>query len=523
MAYPQEPAWWILFRNLPQHADRMAIRFLDHDTGAERQTLTYAELADLARRVAAGLRRAGIAPGERVAFFLPNSPEIVACYHGIWLAGAVGVPCNPSLKGSELEYQLTDSGACLLFTSPALLPVAREVAEHHGIRLVVVAAAGGDLSSAPANLHTWPEFLGDTADGGPAPVNPEHLALLLYTGGTTGLSKGAMLTHRNLVANTIQFATWYQFQEGNEVCIAAIPVCHSGGMSGVMNVPLYSGATLLLYQRFQAATVLPLIARYRVTRFFGVPTMYIAVLNLPDAGRHDLSSLRACRTNAAPLPAAVKTAFDALVGREVLVEGYGLTETSPLTHANPVHRAKAGSIGVPLPDTDACILDLQTGEPVAPGGEGELCLRGPQVMPGYWQKRKETEEAFAGGWFHTGDIARMDDEGYFYIIDRKKDVIISSGFKIWPREVEEVLYAHPAVQLAAVVGVPDDYRGEAVKAFVVPRDEHAATLNAETLIAHCRKNLAGYKVPRYMEFCSELPISGAGKMLRRVLRQRGGR
>jgi long-chain acyl-CoA synthetase len=327
-----------------------------------------------------------------------------------------------------------------------------------------------------------------------------------------------MLTHRNIVANTIQFGAWYAFEPGAETCIGVLPMFHSGGMSGAMNIPLYAGATLLILSRFRPATVAQAVQRYRATRLFGVPTMFIALLNHADSRRADYSSLRACRTNAAPLPPSVKAAFDELVGREVLVEGYGLTETSPLTHANPIRRAKPGSIGMPIADTDAKIADLVTGADRRDGEPGELLIRGPQVMKGYWNRAEETAMAMAGGWFHTGDVARMDDDGYFYIVDRTKDQINTAGFKVWPREVEEVLYTHPAVEMVAVVGVDDAYRGEAVKAFVVLKHAYRQQASTPDLLAFCQERLMPYKVPRLIEFREALPISAAGKLLRRLLR-----
>jgi long-chain acyl-CoA synthetase len=327
-----------------------------------------------------------------------------------------------------------------------------------------------------------------------------------------------MLTHWNIVANTLQFATWYAFAPGEEVSLCAIPMFHSGGMSGVMNVPLSAGATLLVVPRFVAGAVARAVGAHRVTRLFGVPTMFIALLNDAAGRAADYASLRACRTNAAPLPPSVKRAFDALVGREVLVEGYGLTETSPLTHANPVGRARAGSIGIPLPDTDARIVDLESGADVEPGQAGELLIRGPQVMRGYWNRPEDTARAIRDGWFATGDVATMDDEGYFAIVDRKKDMINTAGFKVWPREVEEVLYAHEAVKLALVIGVPDDYRGEAVKACVVVKDEHRGRVCEADLVAFCRARLTGYKVPRLVELRDSLPQTATGKLLRRALR-----
>jgi len=274
--------------------------------------------------------------------------------------------------------------------------------------------------------------------------------------------------------------------------------------------------------RFNAARAAEAVGRFRVTRLFGVPTMFIALLNDEAGRRADYSSLRACRTNAAPLPPSVKAAFDELVGRPVLVEGYGLTETSPLTHANPIDRAKPGSIGVPLPDTDARIVDLVSGADVDAGAAGELLVRGPQVMRGYWRRDDATAEVMRDGWLHTGDVAVMDGEGYFAVVDRKKDVINSAGFKVWPREVEETLYQHPAVRLAAVVGVPDDYRGEVVKAYVVLRDDHRGRVSEAEVIEFCRARLTAYKAPRVVAFRDDLPVSGAGKTLRRVLRDEGG-
>lgn len=516
LAYPQASAAWLLERCLARHADRLAVLYLDHANGDELARLTYGELYAQACALAGGLNDLGVGRGDRVALFLPNCPELIVGYYGTWLAGAAVVPCNPMYHASELSYQIGDADVGAVITSPELAATAAPVAAQRGVRLIVT----GEPSATTAHGGLpFAELLARGRGAQPRPqVSPrDDLAVLLYTGGTTGVSKGAMLTHFNIVANTVQFATWYAFEEGAERCIAALPLFHSGGFSGAMNVPLHSAATVLLMRRFTPLTVVRAVARYRATRFFGVPTMYIGVLNDAACRGYDLSSLRACRTNAAPLPVSVKHAFDALVGHEVLVEGYGLSETSPLTHANPTRAARPGSIGIPLPDTDAMVLDLTTGEALPPGVEGELAVRGPQVMRAYWNKPAETAAVLsADGWLRTGDIARMDADGYFCIVDRKKDLINTAGFKVWPREIEEVLYAHPAVKMAAVVGVPDAYRGEAVKAFVVPRDGVAPS--AAELIAYCRERLAAYKCPRAVELRDALPTSGAGKVLRRLLR-----
>ena len=503
ITYPSVPAWWLLEQSASRFADRVAIRDLDHDTLAERRSLTYDALLRAVRGAATGLREHGVGPGMRVAFCLPNSAELIIGYYATWYAGGVIVPAHPGARAGELGHQLDDAGVSLVVGPPA--SAAQDAAERRKLPFVDVAAFRAMERLEPA---------------GPGACAPDaDVAVLLYTGGTTGVPKGAMLTHRNIVANTLQFARWYAFAPGDETSFCAIPMSHSGGMSGVMNVPLSSGATLLVVPRFAASAAARAVTRYRVTRLFGVPTMFIALLDDETARAADYSSLRACRTNAAALPPSVKQAFDALVGREVLVEGYGLTETSPLTHANPVGRAKAGSIGIPLSDTDARVVDLETGADVVAGQPGELLIRGPQVMRGYWNRATETAGAMRDGWLATGDVATMDDEGYFAIVDRKKDMINTAGFKVWPREVEDAIYAHEAVKLVMVIGVPDDYRGEAVKACVVLKDGHRGRVGADDLIAFCKSRLTTYKVPRTIELRDELPISGAGKLLRRALRE----
>lgn len=517
--YPPVPAWWLLERNLERHPDRVAVRYLDHETAAEVTSLTYAALASRARALAAGLQRLDVSRGARVAVCLPNSPELIISFYGAWLAGATVVSLNPTVKESELRQQLSDASPALLIAAAGSAAVASPVATEIGIPLALTGSGG----SAGAGTLSFEALLAEDGSHFKAvDIDPdEDVAVILYTGGTTGTPKGAMLTHRNIVANTVQFSTWYDFEPGAETCIAAIPMCHSGGMSGVMNVPLYAGATLLVTPRFRPAAVAQAVERYRATRLFGVPTMFIALLQHEGGRGVDYASLRACRTNASPLPPTVKAAFDALVGREVLVEGYGLTETSPLTHANPIQRARPGSIGLPITDTDAKIIDLETRADLPVGASGELVIRGPQVMKGYWQRPQETTAAMTGGWFHTGDVARMDADGYFVIVDRLKDQINTAGFKVWPREVEEILYAHPAVQLAAVVGVPDAYRGEVVKAYVVLKEQHRRLVGERALLDFCKERLTSYKVPRLVEFRDQLPISAAGKVLRRLLRNEG--
>ena len=433
MDYPAVPLYRFLQESAERYPERDAIVYYDGESGREVSAMSYRTLDRQSDCFSSALTELGIEKGDRVAYFLQNSPELVVCFYGILKAGAVPVPCNPMYKAEELAYQLTDSGAIVILCDSDLQPVVQQVKGSTCLSHIIVTGQADEAlsfdrlieSSKPPN--TLP------------PIDPERdLALLPYTGGTTRVPKGAMLTHRNLVVNAVQFARYYQYQEGQEVFISALSLFHIGGIGGGMSVPILVGGTMILFRRFNPKGVLKAIQEYQATRFLGVPTMYIAILGLEDRQDYDLRSLTHCRTGAASLPVAVKEAFDQLVGHEVLIEGYGLTETSPLTHANPVYRAKGGSIGVPLPDTEARIVDPEEGTQEVPQGTvGELVLSGPQVMQGYWNKPEETANAMRDGWLHTGDLALMDEDGYFHIVDRKKDVINAAGFKVWPREVEE--------------------------------------------------------------------------------------
>jgi long-chain acyl-CoA synthetase len=345
----------------------------------------------------------------------------------------------------------------------------------------------------------------------------EDVALLQYTGGTTGVPKAAMLTHRNLIANTLMCVHWmYRCDKGTESILGILPFFHVYGMTTVMNLAIMQAYKMILLPKFDVETTLKTIEKLRPTMFPGAPTMYIALLNHPDLARYDLSSIKVCISGSAPLPVEVQEKFEQVTGGK-LIEGYGLTEASPVTHSNFVwdgERIK-GSIGVPWPDTEAKIISLETGEEAKANEIGELVVRGPQVMKGYWNQPHETENVLRDGWLYTGDIGYMDERGYFYIVDRKKDMIIASGYNIYPREVEEVLYQHPKVREAVVVGVPDEYRGETVKAFVVLKQGEQCT--AEELDQFMRSRLAAYKVPRIYEFRAELPKTAVGKILRRAL------
>jgi long-chain acyl-CoA synthetase len=530
LSYPDVPLHTLLDQTAASYGARPASVYF----GAQ---LTFAALHELTGRFAAGLVRLGIRPGDRVALHLPNCPQFLIAYYGTLRTGATVVPFNPLYVAREIGQQLADSGAEVSVTLDVLYPRIAEVRAQTRVREIVVTGIQdyfppllrtlyplkarregltADVPRAP-DIHRFKELIGEPALASSGPVDPAAVAVLLYTGGTTGIPKGAMLTHRNLVSNVLQARSWFtQLHPGEDTGIAVLPFFHSYGMTSAMNFCVSSGTRLALLPRFQPDQILKTIARYRPEVFPGVPTMYTAIINHPDVARYDLRSIGACISGAAPLPTEVQSRFESITGGR-LVEGYGLTEASPITHVNPISGTrKAGSIGIPFPDTDARIVDLEGGmTTLGPNEVGELILRGPQVMPGYWNRPDETARALRGGWLYTGDMAKMDDDGYFYIVDRKKEMIITGGFNVFPREVEEALYTHPAVLEAAAIGIPDRYKGEVVKAFVVLKSGAQAT--SGELIDHCKKLLAPFKVPRDVAFREQLPKSLVGKILRRVL------
>jgi acyl-CoA synthetase (AMP-forming)/AMP-acid ligase II len=350
-------------------------------------------------------------------------------------------------------------------------------------------------------------------------LNPkEDLALLQYTSGTTGLPKGAMISHYSLLFNTVGSVTWQAVQE-TDVVLSVLPFFHVTGMIHSMNNPVYTGTTNVMLSRFDAETALKAIHEFRCTSWTSITTMNVAVVNFPDVEKYDLSSLKRSLTGGAPVPGEILEKWRKKVGTE-LSEGYGLSETISQTHMNPVYTPRYGTIGLPMFDLECRIVDLETGNDLPPGEEGELVLKGPTVMKGYWNRPEETREALRDGWLYTGDLARVDEDGYFYIVGRKKDLIKASGFSVFPAEVENFLYGHPAVKEVAVVGVPDPYRGENIKAFIVLKPEYQNQVQAEEIIAWCREKMAAYKYPRIVEFVEELPKTASGKVLKRVLRER---
>ncbi|HEV7666534.1 MAG TPA: long-chain fatty acid--CoA ligase [Chloroflexota bacterium] len=508
--YRSVPLFTLLEESAAKHPDLPAVRFYTH-------TLTYAEVWGRAQRFAAALAEMGVKQGDRVALMLPNCPQYVIAYFGVLRAGGVIAQVNPLYTARELAHVLADSGAQTIVVADALYPVVQAAAVP--LARVLVATLKGDVPLGPA-AQRFEDVLAKTTAAPPVvSINPrEDVAALQYTGGTTGVSKAAMLTHFNLVANVQQIRAWNPSggPPGTERMLTVIPLFHAYGMTVGMNFPIAAGYEIILLPRFDLKEVMETIKATQPTYFPGVPTMYVAVLNFPNAAAYGVSSIKYCNSGAAPLPVEVIQSFAQQFGGR-LREGYGLSETSPVSHGCPfLLESRPGTVGIPLPDTDCEIVDIETGLHVLPPGEiGELRIRGPQVMKGYWNRSDETAIALRDGWLYTGDLGTMGDDGFFSIVDRKKDMIIASGYNVYPRDVEEILYEHPAVLECCVAGIPDTYRGETIKAYVVTRPGTEVT--AEALDAFCRERLAPFKVPRLYEFRETLPKSAVGKVLRRAL------
>ena len=516
---------------VPPHLDYPAVpvfQFLDEAarrcperpcTIYQGETRTYQQVAEQTNCIAAALAALGIRKGERVGIFMPNCPEFVLAYFGILKAGAVVVATNPLYTPSEIVQQVNDAGVETVFCAGSLYKQLQSARPGTGIRRVIMT---GDGIPKPGDLH-FNELLGGQPSGGQpsAPtVGSDDIALFQYTGGTTGVPKAAVVLHRNLVANALQFKAWMStLEEEKETFLLALPIYHIYGMVCGMLLGMALHATLVILPNPRdIPDLLACIQDYRVSYFPAAPTLYNAINKAPDvaAGKVDLTSIKACISGSAPLMKPTKERFESLTGG-CIVEGYGLSEAPTATHCNPLRgENRLGSIGLPLPDVDARIVSLEGGTSEMPVGEaGELILRSPQVMQGYHNMPEETSIALHNGWLFTGDIARMDADGYFYIVDRKKELIKPGGMEVWPREVEEVLSAHPKVAEAAVAGIPDEYRGETVKAWVVVKP--GETLTGSDVQAWCRERLAPFKVPTLIEFREQLPKSSVGKVLKRAL------
>ncbi len=533
LAYPETTLGTVLARTAGKYADHTALLFYG-------RKIIYAELDALVNKFARALIGLGVKKGDRVALMLPNIPQMVIAYYGTLRTGAVAVPTNPLYHEHELEVQLRDSGAETLVAVDMFHPVISHILPKTNVRNLILCGIK-DFLPFPLNVlypikaridKEWVgvkrvppiyDFLALMKNESSAavnmPVSPGDVALFQYTGGTTGIPKGAILTHRNLVVNAVQSRAWLNLRnEGEAVILAVIPFFHVYGMTTAMNLGILIGAEQILLPKFHTKEVLRFIAKYRPQIFPGIQAMYLAIAHYPKIHRYDLSSLTVALSGAGPLMHEVQEQFESLTKARI-VEGYGLSEASPVTHANPIFgNRKVGSIGLPWPDTDARIVDIETGMNVLPMGEaGELVVRGPQVMKGYWNKPGETAEALRKGWLHTGDIAKMDEDGYFSIVGRIKDMIKTVGENVYPREVEEVLYTHRKVKEAAVVGLPnEEYLGEKIKAYIVLKEGETAT--AEEIIEYCRDQLSKFKVPKEIEFRDQLPKTLVGKVLRRVLK-----
>ena len=496
-------------RTAAERGDAPAIHYFD-------ESISFACLNDWAGRMATWLARRGIGKGDRVAIVTQNDPEFLIAQLGAWKRGAIVVPLNPMFKSKELDYHLRDSGARALVGLDAYCQEHRDLIAAAGVDCTLTTHQGGELFATLGAVR--PDAAARVA------VGPEDIAELVYTSGTTGAPKGAIGLHRNIAFNAEVFRQWMRIGEG-DVILGAAPLFHITGLVAEIALCFLTGAPLVLYHRFDTATTLRMVERWRTTFCVAAITAYIALMNDPAAADADFSSMTKVYSGGAPVAPSVVDQFRARFGVPVH-NIYGLTESNSPSHATPLGEqgpvdpaSGALAIGLPIPNLDARIVDLANPSlPLGPGEPGELAMRGPMMFPGYWNKPEATAAAFADGWFLTGDVAVMDEHGWFYIVDRKKDMIVASGFKVWPRDVEDVLYQHPAVRECAVIGVPDPYRGETVKAFIALKQGHAAT--AEEVIAFCRERLAAFKYPRLVEFVSEIPKTATGKFLRRALRAR---
>ena len=544
--YPRIPLDRLLTDTTAKHPDHSAIVF-GAMVGSRLMDakMTYRQLDDAVNRFAAGLQQMGVEKGDRVAIMLPNCPQFIIAAYATWRIGAIVVCCNPLYVPREIEHLIKDSGAETFVVMSQLYERVNSIRENTDLQRVIVTnikeyfpgllrllftlakekKEGHSVDiSGDAGTYWFQEVMrGAAAKPTPVEIDPDEIATLIYTGGTTGGPKGAQLTHYNLVSNATALNVWTESRATEDSLLAVMPYFHSYGLTVGMNVCIANAVTTVQIPNPREMThVLTAIQKHRVTYYPGVPTMFIGLLNFPERDQYDLTSLRFAVSAAAPLPPEVQKQFQDVTGG-VMMEAYGLTETSPCATMDPIDSPKLNSLGVPLPDTDLKVVDVESGEQELPPDEiGELIINGPQVMKGYWNLPTETANALRvgpdgqPGWLYTGDIGFMDEDGYFHMADRKKDMIIAGGYNIYPADVEAVVFEHPKVKEAAVIGVPDEYRGETVKAFVVLREGESAT--EEEIIEFCRERMASYRAPRIVEFRDDLPKSMVGKVLRRELR-----
>ena len=525
---------------LPAYLENSARRYPDRTAiVCEGFKISYRRLNEMANRLGACLNALGVSKGDRVAILLPNVIPCVVSYYAVLKIGAIAVMCNPRHTDHELLFQFQDSAAIALITMDLLANRMIALRPQTELRQIIhtsfadyLPLAGNLLFplsagrkglkarvQAAENVYRWKHVLANYAATRPrAAVLMDDVAMIQYTGGTTGVAKGVMLTHANLSFQTQQIDAWFpQFAAQDEIILGALPFFHSFGLTCSMNNAIFAGWTNILIPEPRPEKLLRAIRKYRPTFAPLVPTMYITLLDHPDIRKTSMTCIKGCFSGSAPLPLEVIRQFEGLTGAAIS-EGFGLTEAAPITHANPFNGVrKVGSVGLPFPDTECRIVDLADGTTDVPVGQsGELLVKGPQVMKGYWNNPQETAIALRDGWLYTGDIARMDEDGYFYIVDRKKDMVISGGHNVYPREIDEVLYSHPNVKEACAIGLPHPIRGEQIKVFVVPVE--GQSLTPGELAEYCQARLADYKLPTQFEFRDNLPKSDVGKILRKVLR-----
>jgi long-chain acyl-CoA synthetase len=519
--YPNIPLPYFLRIAARKYPKKIAIIF-------NNKKINYLELNNLSINFANSLRKIDVKKGDRVALFLPNCPQFIISYYGALMIGSIITALNPLFKEKEIEFQLYDSGAETIIVLDEFYPLLKKALEKTKIKRIIITSFNNkekeiNEKNEKLEIYYFEEFVKESNINFPkVSINPKKdLATIQYTGGTTGIPKGAMLTHFNLVSNAIAFSKWLKLKKVKEIFLTALPLYHVYGMTTSMNTAIYSASTMVIMSRFDPEGALKLIQEYKVTIFCGVPTMYTLLLSTSKINEYDLSSLKVCISGASPLPPNIQKEFMKKTGA-LLIEGYGLSEASPVTHCNPVDKTlkkvKIGSIGLPLYSTKAKIVDIEKGEREVPVGEvGELIIKGPQIMKGYWNKPEETKIVLKNGWLYTGDIAKIDKDGYFYIIDRKKDLIKYKGYSVYPREIEDILYEHPNVKLCAVIGKPDPIAGEIPKAYIVLKED--SKTKKEEIMDFVNKRVASYKAIREIEFRKELPLSTVGKILKRVLKE----